>query len=160
MALQHVARTRRTRQRTTHNRFIQAAEIHYQMKFQWLTRCVYCGLPADTLDHVFPLALAANLDTARPGVRKALGQGLNRVPSCRQCNGIAGAKPFTSIRQKRWYIQDVLRKKLAADLHMPDWDKDELAELGHSMRVHVLQGIRARKRAAMRCNWPAIRSSV
>lgn len=138
----------------------RAAEAAYTLKFRWLMRCVYCGMPADTRDHVFPVCRAVTLDLRRPGVRKALGQGLNTVPACRECNSVAGSHPFTSIRAKRDFIQEKLRKRLSADLLMPDWDEAEIAELSYSMRMHVRRGQRAQARASMRCNWPFIRTSI
>jgi hypothetical protein len=114
-------------------------------------------MQATTLDHVFPVALAAGLQLSRPGVRRALGQGLSCVPACAECNTIGGAMPFNSIKAKRNFIQTKLRKRLAADLQLPDWEPDELEEMGHAMRLFCQKGTRARLRATMRCNWPHFR---
>jgi uncharacterized NAD-dependent epimerase/dehydratase family protein len=67
-------------------------------------------MPATTRDHVFPLSRAAGLETWRPSVRNALGQGLNVVPSCSQCNVLALIHPFVSMRHKRDFIQEKLKK--------------------------------------------------
>jgi hypothetical protein len=129
----------------------------YTRKFRWFARCVYCGMHATTLDHVFPVVIAARLEIRRPGVRATLGQGLNLVPACMSCNAIAGCYPFTSIRAKRDYIQGKLRTKLAKHLLMPDWSADDLAALDYRLRTHVLAGLRLQKQASMRCNWPLVR---
>ena len=85
---------------------------------------------------------------------------MNTVPACCECNSIASNNPFTSIRAKRDFIQDKLRKRLSAELLRPDWSEAEIAELSHAMSSHVRQGQRAQARAIMRCNWPLIRTSV
>jgi len=132
---------------------------YYEQKFRWSVNCTYCGMPADTKDHVFPLSIAAMLDLTRAGVRKSLGQGLCCVPCCRECNSLAGREPFTSIQAKRDYIQAKLRKRLAMDLASQDWDPQELAEMGRTLRLTIMKGIRARLRAEMRCNWPHARDA-
>ena len=132
---------------------------YYTKKFKKFNKCVYCGEPATTQDHVFPLSRAVTLNLSHPRVRKELKQGLNMVPSCMECNRIASDRPFVWIREKRAFIQKQLKKK-ARKLGLIIWDKDELEELGPTLRQHV-----ARKQARLgglelRTSWPNAQTRV
>lgn len=94
---------------------------YYTKKFKWLKTCVYCGEPAQCLDHVFPLSLSAKLDMHRSVVQDELRGGLYRVPSCNECNGLAGDEPFTSILGKRRFIQARLREKYRGRTNLWNW---------------------------------------
>lgn|SRR5262245_17348115 len=75
--------------------------------------CYYCERPATGMDHVLPVTLAALLPNER-WPRELL----QLVPCCAQCNSIAGAKLFTTLRAKRHYIRarllELYTKRLAA----------------------------------------------
>ena len=98
--------------------------------------CTYCGLPADSVDHVIPLALR---DTLREvgGWRNKWGRISDTVPSCRECNSVAGAKVFDTIDEKRRYIHDRMRDRYASVLRMPQWTDEDKAELGPGLRQYV-----------------------
>lgn len=55
-------------------------------------RCVYCGDPANDLEHILPVAYRQD-DTDE-----------NLVPACGICNHIAGPQVFGSFQEKRNYI--------------------------------------------------------
>jgi hypothetical protein len=57
----------------------------------WRNCCAYCGLPADTLDHVVP-RLHGGM-TVQP----------NLVPACRCCNGRKGSSPVWAWWQEQPY---------------------------------------------------------
>jgi len=145
--------------RIARRRDLAQASGAYRTKFRWMTCCIYCGMPATDQDHVFPVSIAAGLATHLTAVRRQLKQGLNTVPSCRECNTIAGNNPFVTIREKRAFIQGKLFHRLRKHLEMPEWTPRELAELSYSMRTFVLRGIREAERAHMRLNWPWTRGS-
>ena len=135
-------------------RDMRQVQSAYTRKFRWCRICIYCGMYATCLDHVFPLSRAAGLDLFRPSVRRELKQGLNLVPACRECNSLAGAKLFTSIRQKRDYIQKRLRRRKASVLNISDWEDDEMARMSHSMKSFIRLGLREREQTLFRLNWP------
>lgn len=56
--------------------------------------CVYCGAAATVVDHLIPYAYSQD-NTPN-----------NLVPSCADCNAIAGSLVFESMEAKRGYIQD------------------------------------------------------
>jgi hypothetical protein len=82
------------------------------------------------------------------------------VPSCSECNHLAGDKPFKSIREKRRYIQGRLRKRYRKQLINVIWDADELEEIGHSLQAYIVRGQRERARIELRLTWPYSNSIV
>ena len=146
--------------RKDRRRDIARSDFMYRRKFRWATHCVYCGQVAETQDHVLPLSLAPELDFMTFRHRWQFGQGLNKVPCCRECNSLAGTEPFFSIREKRKYIQGLLRKRYNKTLHSVIWDKDELRELGRTLRSHVIRKQRKLALAELRCSFPAIETRV
>lgn len=118
----------------------------YRLKFRKADWCLYCGGPRQCLDHVFPVSRAVGLRRGL-GVRRELGpHGLCRVPSCLNCNALAGPKVFTSIRSKRAFIQDRIKKKYKIESTM--WTEEELEELSPLLRSYV-----ERKEAETDENW-------
>lgn len=132
----------------------KVAGFFYKRKFRWFNRCVYCGEPADCLDHVFPLSLASGLDLARPSVKSELKQGLNLVPCCNSCNGFASNRPFTLIREKRAWIQAKIKKKYKRHLRQIEFDDDELAEFGRNLLDFVNASVDRRNRLLSRITFP------
>lgn len=126
----------------------------YKKKFRWVDFCIYCGQPKQCLDHVLPLSIASQIDFDNPVTKKVLGQGMNIVPSCHQCNRIAAANPFFNIREKRAFIQKRLREKLSVWLRHVIWEEDEIEELDRSMQDQVRQAMHNRDVSELRVHWP------
>lgn len=65
----------------------------------WGSECAYCGVPADTLDHVKPRHKGGNTITP------------NLVPACRKCNRSKGSEEWTAwfSRQDSWCEQRAAR---------------------------------------------------
>ncbi len=61
------------------------------------------------------------------------------MPCCGECNSIASDHVFKTLRAKRSYIQDRLRKKYAKLINGPRWSDEEIAELGSTLRSHILR---------------------
>lgn len=98
--------------------------------------CAYCGLPAESVDHVIPRSLRYML-TELGGWRDRWGRVADTVPCCRECNSVAGALVFNTMAEKRKYIHERLRIRYADLLRTPQWDEDELDALGPSLRGYV-----------------------
>ncbi len=130
------------------------AGFYYRRKFRGLRLCIYCGQKATTLDHVFPLKIAASLDLSKENVREHLKFGLRLVPSCRECNTLAGPQPFRSILEKRRYIQKRLRDKYLKMTRTIMWSRDEIDELGPNMRREVIKMLNNRHVLEQRICWP------
>jgi hypothetical protein len=94
--------------------------------------CVYCGNPAGTRDHVPPIS--------RVGDYESLGMQIEvyvKVPACTECNMIAADTLQPSFMDRAEYVKDRLARKYARSLSAPDWDEDELAQLGRNLRSKV-----------------------
>ena len=95
-------------------------------------RCVYCGMPSDSIDHVPPQsARQAVIDL---GHQKRFP--FVEVECCRECNSLLGAR-FWTVRDRRRYIRDKLANRYSSHLNMPDWSRDEIAALGHNLQVRI-----------------------
>ena len=129
-------------------------DSHYKMKFAWYKYCVYCGQMANTVDHVLPVTFAYSLNLNSPGVRKELGQGLNKVPCCSECNTLASNAAFVSILEKRRYVQKKLRGKYKRLLVFKPWDEDELVEVSSNLRDTIVQSMHKRMLVESRVNYP------
>ena len=127
----------------------------YTRKFKSINWCIYCGMPKQCEDHVFPISIAAGLSLGHSSVKKELFGGLYIEPACNECNNIAGNKPFRNILDKRKYIQKKLYKKHQKKLSTVQWDDDEKEELGYIMRSVVENMIEKRKLMEKRIYFPA-----
>ena len=106
----------------------------YNVKFV----CFYCGMPADTVDHVPSLneAYCIGLDRIEEeGIR------LNLVHACRECNGLLGARESLCPFERRDMAQELLRKRYKRVLNMPDWSDEELEEIGRSMQEEIKKSV-------------------
>lgn len=83
--------------------------------------CAYCGEPATDREHVVPRSLG----------------GTYTVPSCRECNLLAGRSLDASLACRRARIRKAFERKYRRVLRAPEWDRYELAELGRALRDAV-----------------------
>jgi len=99
--------------------------------------CVYCGLLATDKEHVIPRIWI-------DGMKDMLAMGFDVkvpkeiiVPSCRECNNIAGGQVFKSFREKREYIREYLRKKYKKFYKAEVWSDEDIDALSGRLREHV-----------------------
>ena len=120
--------------------------------------CYYCGLAADTVDHVVPQSL---LDAVRGSGDDALIAAVTRrrrtmvVPACRECNMLAGAKYHETLDERARYVRERLAHRHRKVLSMPDWSPSELAELSANLRSLVIAGLVERDTVRRRLRWRA-----
>lgn len=100
--------------------------------------CAYCGEAAEHIEHVVP---------------RCTGLPTYTVPACAECNLIAGGKPFTRFCDKQEFIKGKLEARYAKVLAMPEWDADELEELGYNMRCDVEAAMKLRGIVLQRLEW-------
>jgi len=105
--------------------------------------CSYCGEPADTKDHVFPIRWADNQEEGHMII----------VPACRSCNSMAGHKKFTDIYEKVKWLHEHIKSKYESILHMPDWSEEELKEISFELRQQIEQQLKLRDRIWARVYW-------
>jgi len=96
--------------------------------------CIYCGQPADTLDHVPPLNRIDDYES--------LGLAQEQyvlAPACRSCNSTAKDNLEDGILQRIEAVKDRIAKNLRKYLQRVEWDEEELAELG----PNILSAVKA-----------------
>lgn len=97
--------------------------------------CTYCGWPATDVEHVVPRCLHLPTYT---------------VPACRECNGFAGGMFFSSFKEKQAYIRIKIAKKYVHILKMPDWEPDELAEIGYTLASSIRSDLAEKREVQLR----------
>ena len=95
---------------------------------KWI--CAYCGEPAGEREHV---------------VARCHNEPTWLVPTCRECNAVAGGKLFYTFVEKRTYIHERLRKKYSSVLRTAEFDREELAEMGPGLRGLIRSASTARE---------------
>lgn len=113
--------------------------------------CFYCGLPADTQDHVIPQSKLGDLEAL--GIKTMWSQRTWDVPACLECNSALGDRLFRNINERKRWVKNWLRRRYAKYLKMPQWTEDELRELGYSLRQNVQDHIDAKQTLLMRLRW-------
>lgn len=101
-----------------------------------------------------PISIVARLEFWRSQVREQIKGGLWLIPSCHECNNLAGAIPFVSILEKRQFIKKRIKQKYRKYLKRVMWDDDELVELGKNLQSAVLRGLQSTARVELRLSWP------
>lgn len=94
--------------------------------------CVYCGQPSDTYDHVPPLHYVERMsqtDVAYANLRK--------YPACRECNSSLSGNLLETLKERRQYTKAKLRKRYRSYLNMPNWDEEELADMGDTLADEI-----------------------
>lgn len=97
--------------------------------------CVYCGDYAAEIEHVIPRV--SRLPTYT-------------VPSCRECNGIAGGLLFIGLKQKSEYIRSRLRKRYKHVLSTPHWTPSQLSEMSYSLQKKIGASLAAKRQIKRR----------
>lgn len=93
--------------------------------------CHYCGAPADTKDHIVPIAYLRN---GRPQGSRSVG---TTVDCCRECNSLLGAKALFSIEERAYEVSECLLRRYKKEINAPVWTDDELAELQPTLRRQI-----------------------
>lgn len=118
--------------------------------------CIYCGEPAEHIDHVLPVRYSNWRDHLTPEEREQLVT----VPSCAECNMLASNRAFRSLIEKRDYIRQRIRRRYAKALKSPVWTASETAELGDGLRGYVEARQARRDLTAWRLSHDGIPDSV
>lgn len=118
-----------------------------------MKKCTYCGVYATSNDHFVPYSYNSS---SKKRVKSVQLQKENIYPSCKQCNSIASNKHFCTVKEKREYIQGVLRKKYKKLLKLPDWSQEELKEISYSLRSGIELRMMAKRWIVNRVNFPEI----
>ena len=99
--------------------------------------CSYCGEFADTYDHVIPVSYKHVDRKMEVGNKEA-------IPCCSECNTILGNRFLHTVSARAGYLLKTYSKRYQKVLRTPDWDADELAEMGDNMKQSILARLDAR----------------
>lgn len=105
-------------------------------------------MPASTIDHVPPVS-------ARP-ILKEMGVekwAFMEVPSCQECNSAIGAKALWTVRERKAWVKEFLKRKYRRILKLPDWTEEETEELGRGLKDHVIATSSLKKLTQGRIGW-------
>lgn len=94
--------------------------------------CTYCGVPADSIDHIPPQCMRNTL--------KDLGDYIGvwkEVPACLWCNSTLGSLALLTITDRRDYIKKVIRRKFKKLLASPVWSDADIEECGEGLRAYL-----------------------
>ena len=95
--------------------------------------CHYCGMPANTLDHIPPVASYNGNDERF------------RVPACSECNSLLRDVYHNKFPERRHYLKILLTKRYAGVLTTPKWTEQELNDLGPDLRESIQMSIKLKK---------------
>lgn len=113
-----------------------------------LQPCVYCGLPADSVDHIPPRHMRAQLPEIE--LQSIIW---HEVPACRECNSALGARPLLTLSERRDYAKGHISRKYKKYLALPDRTPAELEEYGPNLRGLILSNMAIKETAKARLRW-------
>jgi hypothetical protein len=106
--------------------------------------CVYCGVAANTKDHLLPESWSG----------KAKRRWIATVPACGQCNSAINDTPEFSISKRREVAKEVIARRYRKVIDLPDYTPQQLAEYGKNLRAYIRKGLAERDEALRRLRWP------
>lgn len=115
--------------------------------------CIYCGIPATTVDHVIPRHILERAESAEIDLGRYWHVRNKVVPACRECNSAIGGKMLTTIKERRECAHRHIRKKYKRLLGMPNWSEEELAEVSEDLKQDILESIKMRDWLRERLRW-------
>jgi hypothetical protein len=110
----------------------QRAVVRLQYKKIEGTTCAYCGLYADSEDHVVPASVMG------------VGGFSLLVPACRECNCLASDSVYLSFNAKLEHVRSALRKRYDRTLAIPDYDVSELMWEADTVVLDKMKALRER----------------
>jgi hypothetical protein len=94
--------------------------------------CAYCGERYTDIDHVLPWSWFEKIANTEPG-----DYWTWLVPSCSECNNIAGDQIFATPALKREYVQSRLMARYDFAFASDRWTQEEIDELGPNLKQFV-----------------------
>jgi hypothetical protein len=113
------------------------------------SECTYCGMLADTYDHVIPLSW--QYTSRRQG--KKDDKRKNCVPACHQCNSFLGNTHNHTIHERANFVADRIAVKYSKILSSPMWGEEEIDNLEDSLKTHVKHFQQKRRVILDRLRW-------
>lgn len=112
--------------------------------------CIYCGMPADSIDHIPPKCI-------RPFILEdeymKKRHPFIEVDACRECNSALGAKLPWDISGRKLKIKEYLKKKYRHFLKIADWSEEELKDMDRILKDEIRIGLFIKKITKKRLQW-------
>ena len=102
-------------------------------------QCIYCGEPADTLDHVPPKTRVYDYRSLN-----LIKEYYFKVYCCKECNNLLSDTLQDCLFDRIEVLKAKLYRRYRRYLKIPEWEAEELAELGKTLKEEVLSAIRLR----------------
>lgn len=103
-------------------------------------QCFYCGMPADTIDHVPPISKVAQYRQFN-----LANELYVKVTACRSCNTSLGDSLQINILERADVRRRQLEKEYAKFLKMPNWSEEEISNLGKNLRSEIVTSLREKE---------------
>lgn len=106
---------------------------HLYRKFYLIDeeRCLYCGMPKQSLDHVPALSWVGAY-----GSEYFVNYGYKflLVPCCSECNNWLGSLKKFTLLERVTHVENKIWQKYEPYINGPVWEEDEIAEMGRKFR--------------------------
>ena len=128
-------------------------EKMYSKEMEFRGLCYYCGEVMSVYDHVPPKSTVEAELSMDSTLRPIL------IPSCNECNSLAGGASHKSVLERKEYIHSKLRKRYRKVLDL-EWEEYEIEELildaGETNLIRSLKAIpRMREEIKSRLSFPS-----
>jgi NMD protein affecting ribosome stability and mRNA decay len=112
--------------------------------------CVYCGVPAEAIDHIPPKAYRQFIANQGLGKRYPTIE----VETCHECNSLLGVRKLWTVPDRKRFIKGALRHRYAKYLRIPDWDPEELRKIQRGFMLSFIEtGLVIRDITRKRISW-------
>jgi hypothetical protein len=126
-----------------------AALSAFQRGEYQVSACEYCGMPADTVDHIPPRSVRQFIcDSGLQGRFP-----FKIVSSCRECNTLLIDRDLWTLRERIEFIKKELRRRYRKHLSVADWTDNEISELGFNLQKAVQHGMVMSELIKYRIGW-------
>lgn len=119
--------------------------------------CVYCGILADTVDHVVPRHLLSRAGELELDLSKVMRMRVWTRPACHECNSMLSGRLFPTLAERRRAAHAGIRRKYRAYLRVPDWSEKELDEMGPKAQAEIVAAMAVRDWVRARLRWNGAR---
>lgn len=119
-----------------HQTYDHLYDVHYGGADE-MHKCFYCSDHADTFDHCPPLS---RVESKTTDDWRNSGTYFVKVKACFSCNVMLGNKPFFTLRERAYFLEDALLTKFEKQSKL--WTEDEIAEMSPDFQ----RTIRAKQR--------------
>ena len=133
-----------------HCRVRNAVNFAYELLPQSGSVCVYCGCPADSVDHGPPINVVHSL-----GVENLRKQGIRlwAIPACRECNTILSYDNGLTVEDRKKELKRKLKRRYKRYLKVAHWGTEEMEEVGPTIRRFIDDGYSVKAWITERLKW-------